>query len=211
MEYSDFRTYPLNINWKDLDSLNNDSYEIKQEFGLIGVSIYFKIVGSNNLGEKAFKITPDKFVNNLIEFYFDNFEKGTYESLVKLSALIKSFPENEKLYMLIRKKLILKKELILVKLVLDLKLHYYMNYDKMNLKVLNSIIFVLKEFYKSITNEKLRNLYEKIKEDKVLKKFYCDDKLLNLPKKANYISELKKLKNYNNELFGGIDYQKFCI
>ncbi len=211
IEYSDFRTYPLNINWKDLDSLNNDSYEIKQDYGLIGVFIYFKILGNNKLGDKSIKITPTKFIHNLIEFYFENYEKGSYDSLLKIIELLNSFPENEKLSSLIKNKLILKKEILLIKLILDLKLHYHSHFDKLNLSILNSIFIIMKEFYKNNNNEKLRNLYDKIKEDKIFKKYYNNDKLYNFPKKSNYFSQLKKIRNYNKDLFGGIEFSKFCL
>lgn len=211
-EYFDFRTYPLNINWKDLDSLQNDAYEIKEESGLVAVSIYFAILANCFLGEKAFKITPEKFVPGLAEFYFECWEKADAEALCKISELvINCFPENEKIILLIGKNLIAKKELNLVKLVLDLRLHYFLNFDKLNLKAINSVIRAMKAFYKFVPNETLKNLHEKLKEDKVLKKYYNEGDLHNFPKKSNYFVELKRIKADNNDLFGGIEYQKFYM
>ena len=51
-EYFDFRNYPLFINWKDMDSIHNDSYEINEEFGFFGVSIYCRIQNDELLSKK---------------------------------------------------------------------------------------------------------------------------------------------------------------
>ena len=113
-EYCDFRSYPLNINWKDLDSLQNDAYEIQAESGLVGVSIYFAILACNSLSEKSFKITPPekKFVSSIAQFYFNCCEKADADSLAKISTLVnKCFPENGKIILLLRKNLIKQKQL----------------------------------------------------------------------------------------------------
>jgi len=203
----------LQINWKDLDSLKNDAYDIREEFGLIGVSIYFGILACDTLGEKAFKIAPpEKFVVNLAEFYFYCFEKDDAEALRKINDLVnKCFPDNDKIIMLINKNLIAKKELILVKLVLDLKLHFYLNFDKLNLKVINLILKVMKAFYNFVPNETLRKLNEKLKDDKIFKKYYYESVLFNFPKKSNYFLEMKKMKSQLNDLLGGIEYRKFYM
>lgn len=212
LEYFDFRSYPLNINWKDLDSLQNDAYEIKDEFGLIGVSIYFAILACHSL-EKNFKLnTPEKFVANLIEFYFNCFEKSDSEAIQKLSDLvIKCLPDNEKILLIINKNFIAKKEYILIKLVLDLKLHFYLNFDKLNLKGIYNILKTMKVFYRFVSNENIRKIHEKLKEDKLFKKYYQENILLNFSKKSNYFLEIKKLKTEYKDLFGGIDIQKFYM
>ncbi len=218
-EYCDFRSYPLNINWKDLDSLQNDAYEIQAESGLVGVSIYFAILACNSLSEKSFKITPPekKFVGSIAQFYFNCCEKADADSLVKISTLVnKCFPENGKIILLLRKNLIKQKEIILLKLVLDLKLHFSLNFVKLDLKRINFVIKVMKAFYKFVPNETLRDMHEKLKEDLVLKKFYCAEdgnslNLLSFPKKSNYLKELKRIKADNNDLLAGIDYQKFYM
>jgi len=151
-------------------------------------------------------------MQNIAEFYFECFEKGNSESLIKIDELMKAFPENEKILSLINKNLISKKETLLLKLFLDLKLHFLLNFDKMNLKAINNLIYVTKIFYRFVNNGSLKILYEKLKEDKVLKKFYVDEnKMLNFSKKSHYYSELKKIKNDSNDLFGGLDYDKFCL
>ena len=174
-----------------MDSLHNDSYEIKDEFGLVGVSVYFNILNNANL-EKLHKIIPEKFLNNLAEFYFECFEKGNSDSLIKLVDIIKAFPENEKILLLINENIIAKKETLLIKLILDLKLHHFLNLDKLNFKGLNCLIYVMKKFYNNVSNENLKNISEKLKEDKNLKKYYTNDTLLNFSKKSNYFSELSK-------------------
>lgn len=214
-EYFDFRTYPLNVNWKDLDSLQNDAYEIKDETGIVGVSVYFGILSCSSLMcEKAFKAIHEKFVANIALFYFDCCEKADAAALRKVCDLVlECFPANAKINLLIVKNLIAKKELILLKLVLDLRLHFYLNYDKLNLKAINYTLKVMKAFYSFVPNETLKNIYEKLKDDKVLKKYYAAEEnfLLNFSKKSNYILELKRIKAENNNLLQGIDYEKFYM
>lgn len=211
IEYSDFRTYPLNINWKDFDSIQNDSYEIKEEYGLIGVNVYFNIT-NNLILSKALKISlPEKFVFYLIEFYFQNFEKANYEALINLNALINCFPNNDEICSLIKENFVVKKELLLIKVLIDLKLHYLLNIEKLDSISLRSSVNLGRMFYQFISEENLKSIYEKIKQDKNMKNFYKRDKLKNYSKKNVYSSQLRKIINRNKDLLNGLDINKFCL
>jgi len=207
-EFWDFRNYPLYINWKDMDSIHYDSYEIKEDFGFFGVSIYCKIQNDNLLLKKM-NIIPHNFDKNIMKFYFDQYEISSADSIGLLTKLIETLPNNKDIRELINKKLLQKKEQFLIKLILDLKLHFLSNFDKLNLKALKRLVNIMRKFYIFISNEDLRKIYENINKDKILKEIYENYFLINFNKKSEYINQIKKLKNENNDLLLGISYEKF--
>lgn len=211
IQYSDLENYPLNINWQDLDFSKNDSYEIREKFGLVGVNIYFNIL-NNPILSSAFKIhKPEKILFFLLDFYFENFEKGNYEALKKLTALLSCFPEHVKIYMLIKEKFILPKECLLIKIILDIKVHYLLNIERLAYKTLTNWLNVSFIFYHEISQDNLIKIYEKINKDRDIINFYTGKMLKNYIKKQTYFWELKKIKNNSKDLLAGLDNHNFCL
>ena len=69
----------------------------------------------------------------------------------------------------------------------------------------------MKVFYNHLTNDQLKNIKKKIKQEEVYKNFYSYFQIANFSKKSNYFYHLKKIKNENLDLFSGIDKKKFII
>ena len=191
-----------------MDSVHNDTYEIREEFGFFGVSIYFNIQ-CNCLLSKKLQIIPENFDLIIIKFYFNQFKNSTAEAISLITELIKSFPSNGNINELIKKNLLQKKEFFLIKLILDLKLHFYIFVDKLKFKSLKQSIRTMQKFYTTIENEDLRKFSEKINKNKILEDIYRDNFLMNFKKKSEYKNELKKIKNDNNDLLSGISLNKF--
>ena len=96
-----------------------------------------------------------------------------------------------------------------MKLILDLKLHFLSNFDKLNQKALKRHFNNIRKFYLFIPNENLIKIYDEINNNKILKEIYELNFLINFNKKSEYINEIKKLKKENDNLFLGISNEKF--
>jgi hypothetical protein len=176
-EYLDFRTYPLTISWKDTYSADNDSCiyyiylftlsldEILENYGYIAVYVYSLI--TQNL--KNFKTRPDNFIIKIVEFYFKNFENfDDSKSAQENTFLIKKcFPSLKVIKMLLFSEYIVQKEVVFIKIVFDLMMHYYSSYEKNNHQaIINELAPTMLLFYSSLTNEDLKYLYKKLSEIK---------------------------------------------
>jgi hypothetical protein len=113
-EYIDFRTYPIYINWGDIENEKSNAYKIYDKYGLFGVGIF------QCLDEKEMKITSKRFEFNFIDFYFSIMNDNS-----KLENLITRLPKLSKVREVIYRKIFTQKELIIIKLYLDINENYY--------------------------------------------------------------------------------------
>jgi hypothetical protein len=113
-----------------------------------------------------FKVSkPEKFLINILEYYTKNLEKKDFESIEKLKNLIVSFPKINVINKLIDTKQILKKELVLIRLILEIALHYYMNFVQFNKLKFIKIIDIFIKFINSLQNEDIKYLTNKLKDN----------------------------------------------
>ena len=83
-EYSDFRTYPLNLDWKEIEKGKSYAYEAMCAFGLVGASIYCNLNRLNN-----FCISYKKIPKEILEIYTELIKDNT--TSYKRSSKIKQF------------------------------------------------------------------------------------------------------------------------
>ena len=99
---------------------------------------------------------------------------NTAESFKKIESLINNLPALDKIKNILFRRLISNKELIPIKLVLDLYEHYYKNFDAPLYNVfiiiiktlLNEYIPLASMFYTNLSDEDLTSIYEKIVSEK---------------------------------------------
>src|SRR5690348_11145902 len=96
--------------------------EILEEFGYIGVFFYNEITA--NL--KSFKTRPENFLFNILEFYCKCIEMDSVESLKQSKVFIDIFQTKLKtLRSLLNSQLINSKEIVLLKIIIDILIHYF--------------------------------------------------------------------------------------
>jgi hypothetical protein len=137
-------------------------------FGFIGVYILEHI--QNDI--KDLKINPEKLLENILKFYFDNFNDSNIKNNDKL---IKTFPNLYSVNKLIYSNLITKKEFILVKILLDIYYHFYNN-TKSNISNTNilEVIDTMLLLYKIIDDENFKTIMVKIKGNSEIRKVYSN-------------------------------------
>ena len=213
-EYPDFRTYPLNIDWKEVEKGKTFAYEAMIEYGYLGAHVYSTI---NNHFD--YQLGYKKLPYDLIELYSKIVKKNEISNIKKL---ISNLPTIEDLENLVLKFLINYKELILYKVILDCYLHYYTFLELNSLfqfKVLSLMEYFIDEYINLIKKSSTKPLISNDINDnnsenifhverneindkyKHLKKYFESKLITNLYNKLNLntanllkLSEIKKMK-----------------
>lgn len=76
-EYVDFRTYPLQIDWKEIENDESDAYDICDSYGLFGVALFNSLTTNLKL-----KIKLETFIKSFIDNYMKNIEKVNIKYLL---------------------------------------------------------------------------------------------------------------------------------
>jgi hypothetical protein len=163
-DYIDFRTYPLAIDWQEIENEKSDAYSIYDKYGYFGVSVFSTLSNVPNL-----KLTKLKFVKNIVDYYYKLFSKfqtnndGTV--VIKLAEFIDNLPDLYKMRQMFYQGLISRKEITTMKVILDLYEHYYMNFDA-SCKLLNDYLPTAVLFYSTLSDEDLAFIQEKLSQMK---------------------------------------------
>jgi hypothetical protein len=132
-EYIDFRTYPLPIDWDDIEGEKSDAYRFYDKYGYFGANIYMQL--NNTISFKA-----SKFETQLIEKYV-SLSKSPQEAV---DRFIKNLPTLAKVREVLYKNMFNRKELVTMKIYFDILEHYYINHDSPCFKV--HIVFNILDF-----------------------------------------------------------------
>ena len=144
-------------------NIKNYSYnldEILQQYGFIGAYFYNEII--KNI--QNFKSRSENFIFDILEFYAKNIEKSEYESIKNVKIIIDIFTSKLDIFcQLLKSKLLVKKELTLFKIILDILLNFYTYIDKFNFDLLDNEIFpIILLFYASLSNDDIMLIYDEI-------------------------------------------------
>jgi hypothetical protein len=206
-EYIDFRTYPLLIDWKEVENDESEAYEIFEKFGYFGVSCFTTLSKHNHIK------FSDKIFKNILEFYIKNFESNSPESLKNIENFIHDLPSLEQIQRIIFLRLISNKELIPIKLVLDLFEHYFIHFDNPLYRCLiKQYIPIATSFYQSLSDEDLSYMYEKLNGMTETSDLLNNKLKVTLTKNRNkYLKKLANLKTEMLRIIGGNTKGQFII
>ena len=117
-----------------------------------------------------FKTRPENFVYKILEFYSKNFsEINVFEKEAEGFKCVKIIidiikPKIKIIGDLIQSELIMRKEFVIVKIMLDIIIHYYSNYDLYNMNEFfdKELIPTALMFYSMLTDQDVKFVYEKI-------------------------------------------------
>lgn len=124
-EYSDFRTYPLKIDWKEIEKGRSYAHEAMEAFGFLGASIYTSLNRLNN-----FAISYKKMPKEIIEIYSDLIKDySNYKQYNKIKQYIEELPSLDDLEIILINSFLSFKEYLLLIVLLHILLHYYSKVD----------------------------------------------------------------------------------
>ena len=192
-----YNLYPLYINWKQLETNEDDYYKIFVHFGYFGAAVY-------SLLRKVREDINYKNIFSIISFFYYIFFKcdnylSTSLDKESLNRFIKLFPDIDEIYQLIENKIFLFKEIPMYMIVLKIYEIYFLfekDYDK--------LLQLLKHEYilnSNITNDEYKEIYNKNFKGKVEKIFKNiseqKGKIYDLAKtRNNFINHLKRVYQF---------------
>ena len=195
-----YRLYPIYINWKKVETNEEGYYRVFARFGYFGVSIY-----------SIFKeITPNLNADNILyslalvvsEYFFSKEIKS--ESIQKaIKSYFEKIPDLEKILELLKKKILLLKEVPIIFLILKIYEVYFLRNQKYEeLKKVLQCMFLIESY---ITEEEFKEIYSKNfkgKINKIFKTVSSNGKEYELQKtKQKLFNHIKMVYNKNKENF----------
>ncbi len=192
-DYIDFRDYPLKIDWAEIENYEENYYNIFINYGYFGISILSSLVKIDNLN-----VNFDNFLFSVISFYFNSVKNNKFDDL---NNFFNHLPKLEQIKKIIFSKKIHKKELLPVKIILDIYENYLLQ-DPLGFRNNQDIILFLQIsefFYKKITSE--IDTYEMfntlINEMEKKSNIILEMKCIIAKKRKIYLSHLESIyKNY---------------
>ena len=192
-DYIDFRDYPLKIDWAEIENYEENYYNIFINYGYFGISILSSLVKIDNLN-----VNFDNFLFSVISFYFNSVKNNKFDDL---NNFFNHLPKLEQIKKIIFSKKIHKKELLPIKIILDIYENYLLQ-DPLGFRNNQDIILFLQIsefFYKKITNE--IDTYEMfntlINEMEKTSNIILEMKCIIAKKRKIYLSHLESIyKNY---------------
>ena len=192
-DYIDFRDYPLKIDWAEIENYEENYYNIFINYGYFGISILSSLVKIDNLN-----LNFDNFLFSVISFYFNSVKNNKFDDL---NNFFNHLPKLEQIKKIIFSKKIHKKELLPIKIILDIYENYLLQ-DPLGFRNNQDIILFLQIsefFYKKITSE--IDTYEMfntlINEMEKTSNIILEMKCIIAKKRKIYLSHLESIyKNY---------------
>jgi hypothetical protein len=156
-------------------------------------------------------MTIEKFNKNILDFYYKNTEKNSPESLHQIEQFITLLPPLSKIREILLMELTLKKELVTIKVVLDIYEHYYKRYDcPLYEAFLSEFIPTALLFYAGLSDEDIRYVYNTVIDIKDVSDLLCKLSSFNAKRRTLYIKYLENMKNSYINLSGGNECKHFC-
>lgn len=201
-EYPDFRTYPINIDWKEIDKGRSNAYDAMILYGYLGVSIYLTL--KNKLDyNMSYKTIP----NDLLSIYSKMYMKKSFPEIKALEMLISNIPNIETMEILLINSLVHKRELLLYKVILDILSHYYQEVD-LNWGFLENILLLKEVFYCKYIDEKDRST---MKEEIIKNEWVMKYKSIGLKSEDTIKINMIRKKKEMIMLIGGNEHSKFIL
>ena len=195
-----YRLYPIYINWKKVEANEQGYYRVFARFGYFGVAIY-----------SAFKeMYPNLNVNNILFSLASVVSEYLFSKEVESEAIqknIKNFfekvPDLQKISELLKKKILLSKEIPIIFLVLKIYEIYFLKNQKYDeLKKVLHYMYLIGNY---LTEEEFKDMYNKNykgKINKIFKTASSNGKEYKLQKtKSKLFSHIKMVFSKNKEHF----------
>ena len=188
-EYIDFRTYPLKMDWKEIEKGKSFAYEAMTYFGYLGASIYTNLNRLNSFGI-SYKKMPKEILLIYIELIKELKESYSYEKQKKIQSFISELPNTIELETILLNSYTCFKEYLLICVLLHLLFHYYsfIEIDFIQKKFILELIEYFIIHYLSELD--FLSILRSIVTQMSYKKLYSELKL-----DSNYLFNLEKIKS----------------
>lgn len=144
--------------------------EILENHGYIAVYVYNKLLNHST----NFKCSIESFIQGFVDIYALSYKKTDESIQSEQAKIIKTIlPCIKVLHELIVNDMILKKEIVFIKVLLDIYEHYYMKYDRYDAEtILNYLFPACLAFYSKLDDKDIETVNNKIKAIKILNPYF---------------------------------------
>ena len=182
-DYIDFRLYPLDIDWKEVESCENNYYEIYDVYGCFGIATFTLLGNVNHLTLKY-----NDYIYSVLNFFFNSFTNQDYNNI---KSLYEHLPKLKKVKFILSKGMISRKEIVIMKIVLDL-------YEKYIFELNNDLIFSDNEDKMKEYIDTAKIFYTQTLNEEDIK--FIHEIITHEMKRTYDILKKMKVKIYNNKI-----------
>ena len=223
----------MKIDWAEIENEKSSAYAIWDKYGYFGVAIFTTLSKIPKL-----KLSASKFYKNIIDYYISIFKielnlekngeiqlRNSMNKLELIENFIKSLPDLSLIRKIIHEKMLMEKEIITIKIILDIYGNYFTRYDyPLYQNLLEEYIPTALQFYSSLSEEEIATIYDNLVQTNqaselkskihiyLLGNFLFLDNGLNFKiyrKRKGYINHLAKMKNSYKFLIRGLASENF--
>ena len=159
-EYFDFRLYPEPIDWSEIENGASENYEIFCNYGYFGAFLTTSLSSVINL-----KLRNSSFLHSIVIYFMSLM---TTNKSIEITSFIQKLPKLSSIKYIIENHFYSKKDLLPIKVVLDIYERYYTFYDEISIHLKEDYLPVCKLFYSCLNEEDIKNIYESIVNNKRL-------------------------------------------
>ena len=159
-EYFDFRLYPEPIDWSEIENGASENYEIFCNYGYFGAFLTTSLSSVINL-----KLRNSSFLYSIVIYFMSLM---TTNKSIEITSFIQKLPKLSSINNIIENHFYSKKDLLPIKVVLDIYERYYTFYDEISIHLKEDYLPVCKLFYSCLNEEDIKNIYESIVNNKRL-------------------------------------------
>ena len=158
--YLDFRLYPEPIDWSEIENGASENYEIFCNYGYFGAFLTTSLSSVINL-----KLRNSSFLYSIVIYFMSLM---TTNKSIEITSFIQKLPKLSSIKYIIENHFYSKKDLLPIKVVLDIYERYYTFYDEISIHLKEDYLPVCKLFYSCLNEEDIKNIYESIVNNKRL-------------------------------------------
>lgn len=163
-EYIDFRVYPLHIDWYEIENTDNNYFDILELYGYFGIATLTSLSNVHGI-----ELLVDDFIYSFLNYYYTTISDSNDN---KTNEFISNLPSLNSIYYIINQRMLNKKEVICMKVIIDIYEHYMRTFEHSNFfKIRQLYLSTVGLFYASLTEEEISFIYDVL--SKQMKKTYA--------------------------------------
>lgn len=205
--YVDFRSYPLTIDWSAIENADNNCYDIYDVFGCFGIATFTML---SEIQDLMFEYND--FIYSVLNYFHKAKTTHSYECVLEL---FQHLPQLNVIKSILAKGMVNKKEIVIIKIVLDLYEMFVMSFCCFDTEDKNLALYIQTAtlFYRKCLSDKdVLYIYEIISKEmkrtfKLLKRMGCSV----CKRKKDYLNHIKELKCQYIAIVKGLDKKNFIL
>ena len=201
----DFRTYPITINWYNIENDKKNYFSVLEKYGYIGVGVYTAMDSEVNI-----RMNNEKMLSSLLDSFSLFMDNAFLDN--QLLNFINCLPSIQVSYNIIANKIFQSKEILVFIILLLIYEKYYNRFEQpLYTSFIEEVISAQIALYSNVTDEEWSKAIVGINEDDKIKHSLrrLKTKLYNTRKE--YLCHINSMKVKYQKLFKGLSKKDFII